>query len=219
LKVCRLLKQLPFLPDPATELGPCYVSENGSSKLNPYSWNEATNLLFLSQPLGVGFSYQDQVVGVIDDHTLFPVNSTTPDGRYSDADPYRFDTTERSAEAAWEVLQAFIQELPSFDETVKSRNFNLWTESYGGHYGPGFFSYFYDQNLLIQNGSTSGVELNFHTLGIINGLINSEIQMPYYPEYAYKNQYGIQAINETVYNFSKMAYYFPGGTLTCRCRV
>lgn len=176
-------------------------------------------MLFLSQPIGVGFSYDDTVVGVMDPDTGLPVASTEPDGRYSDVDPYRFGTTQLSAVAVWEVLQGFIQELPCLDETVKSREFNLWTESYGGHYGPTFFSYFYDQNLLIQSGNVSGVELNFHTLGIINGIISPEIQMPYYPEFAYRNQYGIEAINESVYEFAKMAYYFPGGTSICHCLV
>lgn len=39
------------------ELGPCNVTENFTSQVNPYSWSEVSNLLFLSQPLGVGFSY------------------------------------------------------------------------------------------------------------------------------------------------------------------
>lgn len=97
------------------------------------------------------------------------------------------------------------------DATVKSRSFNLWTESYGGHWGPIFFKYFYDQNSLIRDGSLSGVELEMSTLGIINGLISEKIQMPQYPEFAYRNTYGIEGINETIYNFTKMALTIPGG--------
>ncbi|KAI1370173.1 peptidase [Hypoxylon crocopeplum] len=223
------------------ELGPCNVTHNGTSVVNPFAWNEVSNLLFLSQPLGVGFSYATKVTGVINQTTGLPVNSSTPDGRYSDVDPYRFDTTELAAKGTWEVLQGFIQNLPCLDETVKSRNFNLWTESYGGHYGPTFFRYFYEQNALIQNGSVPGVELTFHTLGIINGIISERIQAPYYPELAcfprplsafqawsdtgkpkmhlitnsfytpVKNTYGIPAINQSIYEYMKMNYYFPGG--------
>ncbi|KAI0123951.1 putative carboxypeptidase S1 [Xylariales sp. AK1849] len=195
------------------ELGPCNVTSNYTTAVNPFSWNEASNLLFLSQPLGVGLSYADEVVGVVNQTTGFPQPSDDPDGRYSNVDPYRFDTSALAAIGTWEVLQGFIENLPSLDETVGSRSFNLWTESYGGHYGPAFFKYFYDQNALIKNGSIPGVELELHTLGIINGIISSRIQMPYYPEFAYKNTYGIEALNETIYNFTKMVLSIPGGCL------
>lgn len=39
------------------ELGPCNVSEDLQTHLNPYAWNEISNMLFLSQPIGTGFSY------------------------------------------------------------------------------------------------------------------------------------------------------------------
>jgi len=41
----------------ATELGPCNVTENLTTQLNPYAFNEVSNMIFLSQPVGVGFSY------------------------------------------------------------------------------------------------------------------------------------------------------------------
>lgn len=168
-------------------------------------------MLFLSQPIGVGFSYETKVVGVVDENTGLPVNSSRPDGRYSDVNPLRFDTTQLAAVGTWEVLQAFLNELPHLDSKVKSRSFNLWTESYGGHYGPAFYKYFYDQNELIKNGSAKGVELNMHTLGIINGIISASIQTPYYPEFAVNNTYGIKAVNDTIYTFMKMNWEFPDG--------
>ncbi|KAI1162958.1 Alpha/Beta hydrolase protein [Nemania serpens] len=194
------------------ELGPCSVAANESTSiLNPYAWNEVSNMLFLSQPIGVGFSYETKVVGVVDRKTGLPVNSSHPDGRYSDVNGYRFDTTQLAAVGTWEVLQALLKELPRLDKRVKSRSFNLWTESYGGHYGPAFYKYFYDQNELIKNRTAKGVELNMHTLGIINGITSASIQMPYYPEFAAHNTYGIKAVNETIYNFMKMSWEFPGG--------
>ena len=88
---------------------------------------------------------------------------------------------------------------------------SLFTESYGGHYGPGFYNYFYQQNEAIRNGSTKGVELQMDTLGIINGIIDEQIQGPYYPEFAVNNTYGIKSINDTVYTFMKQAFYYPSG--------
>lgn len=92
--------------------------------------------------------------------------------------------------------------IPKFDTKIGiPREFNLFTESYGGHYGPAFFNYFYNQNLKIENGSMPGYPLNFNSLGIINGIIDEyagnmshlvelsltltrSVQAGYYPEFS-----------------------------------
>lgn len=87
------------------------------------------------------------------------------------------DTTELAAHATWEVVQAFLGGLPQLDSAIKSKDFSLWTESYGGHYGPAFFNHFYEQNQKIVNGTVDGIELVFNSLGIINGIIDEAIQV------------------------------------------
>ena len=116
-----------------------------------------------------------------------------------------------AAIGAYHVLQGFLSNLPQLDGQVASRSFNLWTESYGGHYGPSFYNYFYDQNQAIANGSAQGVQLEMHTLGIGNGIYDEGIQAGYYPEFAVKNTYGIKAVNDTIYNFMKLSNTIDGG--------
>lgn len=118
-----------------------------------------------------------------------------------------------AARAAWEVLQGFYSALPQLDSKVQSKQFNLFTESYGGHYGPAFFDYFEQQNQAIANGSSTGKYFNFGALGIINGIIDEAIQVPYYPVMANNNTYGIKALNDTVFNYVNFALNMPNGCL------
>ncbi|KAF2154004.1 peptidase S10, serine carboxypeptidase [Myriangium duriaei CBS 260.36] len=197
------------------ELGPCNVTEDIKAQVNPYSFNEVSNLLFISQPVGVGFSYGEKALGSLNPVTgSFQDASQAPaNGRYPVIDAVKVDTTDLAAQAVWEVLQGFLGALPQLDNKVGIKDFNLFTESYGGHYGPAFFNYFYDQNQAIQNGSTNGTQLNFNSLGVINGIIDEATQAPYYPEFAVHNTYGIESVNQTVYDYMKFALNMPNGCL------
>ncbi|MCJ1426652.1 hypothetical protein MMC29_004555 [Sticta canariensis] len=199
------------------ELGPCNITEDLKTELNPYAWNEVSNLLFLSQPLGVGFSYSEEEAGSLNPFTGEQEDASYGvDGRYPVINATKLSTTELSAVAAWHVLQGFVDALPQLNSRVgnNEKTFHLWTESYGGHYGPAFYKYFYEQNELIRNGSVKGIPLIFDTLGIINGIVDQAIQAPYYPEFANHNTYGIKAVNDTVYDYMKFACFFDGGCLT-----
>lgn len=86
--------------------------------------------------------------------------------------------------------------------------FSIWSESYGGHYGPTFSDFFESQNELIANGTldSSSVLLHLETVGIVNGCLDILTQMPLYPVMAFNNTYGLQIINETTYQTAMDAW-------------
>lgn len=171
-------------------------------------------MLFISQPLGVGFSYSEEQAGTLNPYTGEQENATFGgvDGRYPHIDADLLSTTDLAAAATWHILQGFLDALPQLDaKASKSKLFNLWTESYGGHYGPAFFDYFRKHNEAIAVGTEKGIHLTMDTLGIGNGIINEAIQVSQYPEFAVNNTYGIKAVNDTVYNYMKFANEMPGG--------
>ncbi|KAL1795765.1 hypothetical protein ACET3X_005989 [Alternaria dauci] len=186
------------------ENGPCMIDDNLTAVYNPYSWNNVSNMLYISQPVGTGFSYQKQGVGSFNPFS----------------EDFHYNSSEWPATGRWplyHVFQALLATVPKFDAKIgdlnAAREFNLFTESYGGHYGPAFFSYFYNQNLKIENGSMPGYPLNFNSLGIINGIIDESIQAEHYPEFAVNNTYGIKAYNDTVYSYAKFANNMFNGCL------
>ncbi|KAG7444067.1 alpha/beta-hydrolase [Guyanagaster necrorhizus] len=142
------------------ELGPCRITNDSSTVvLNPYSWNTNANLLFIDQPVGVGFSYGTLDVG----------------------------TSQEAADDVWTFLQIFFSD--SKFASLLDRDLAIWTESYGGHYGPTFAAYFLSQNEAIASRTISGLTLNLKVLGVGDGLTDPLSQYPGYITYAASNPY------------------------------
>lgn len=51
------------------ENGPCGVDINGDVFSNPFSWSNASNMIYIDQPTQVGFSYSIPVPGYVDPNT------------------------------------------------------------------------------------------------------------------------------------------------------
>ncbi|KAJ5203358.1 Alpha/Beta hydrolase protein [Penicillium cf. viridicatum] len=187
------------------ELGPCTVTENITTVLRDHSWSQVSNLLFLSQPVGTGFSYSTKEVGALDPTylTVEPMSDKSQQGRWSIIEPTDIDTSRLAAASAWELLQAFYTALPTLDPEVGSVDFHLWTESFGGHWGPSFSTHFIEENDKLDNDGKKGVKLNFKSLGIVNGIIDEPTQTKYLLEFTHKNTYGVKLINDTVYDHGK----------------
>ena len=111
------------------------------------------------------------------------------------------NTTQNAARALWHFTQTWFQEFPDYKPNNDA--ISIFTESYGGRYGPAFTAFFEEQNMRIANGTISekgdSFVIHLDTLGIINGCVDflsqelASLSMPY------NNTYGIQAINESSY--------------------
>ncbi|KZV90898.1 hypothetical protein EXIGLDRAFT_719842 [Exidia glandulosa HHB12029] len=99
------------------ELGPCKVTEGGlNTTSNPHSWTNNFNMIFLDQPVDVGYSYR------------------TGGGSVS--------TTPVAAVDVWAFLQLFLARFPQYANTP----FHLAAESYGGTYAPHIASVIHKRN-------------------------------------------------------------------------
>lgn len=101
----------------------------------------------------------------------------------------------------------------------------LWVERLTARYlcRPKFFAFFEEQNELRRQGKLSKnetVELHLESLGIINGCVDMDIQVPYYPIYANSNPYGIQVMNDTQRDAALDEFYKVGGCkdMIAECR-
>ncbi|KAI0073558.1 alpha/beta-hydrolase [Panus rudis PR-1116 ss-1] len=164
------------------ENGPCLVNPDQSSTvINPFSWNNISNMIYIDQPIGTGFS-----------HGTITVNST-----FAAAPP------------VWKVFQILF-ESPQFSK-FESREFVFATESYGGHYGPEFVTYFDQQNALIEEGKLRGEKIVVSALMINNGWFDPLLQNQAYVDFAtFAPGYG-QLQNDTVIAQLNEAYFGKGG--------
>ncbi|KAJ0408978.1 hypothetical protein P43SY_002857 [Pythium insidiosum] len=88
------------------ENGPCSIKDDLSLERNPYSWNERANIMWIDQPIGVGFSYGDKS---------------------------EYDSTEKEVgDDMFHFLQSFFKAHPEY----QAQPFYVFGESYGGHYVP-----------------------------------------------------------------------------------
>ena len=231
------------------EVGPCQVVEIDIGKLGTeareWGWDRSSNIVFIDQPVQVGFSYDvltNASLNLIDDVLSYPAASkpiTQPsytflNGTFGSGNSNNSASTSQvAAQAVWHFLQAFLGIFPQYNPAISpdgvvvsgTTGINLFTESYGGKYGPAIGSFLASQNALRRTDPTmlnSTLEITLATLGIMNGWIDLLTQTPYYPRFAYNNTYGISAISQVQELNALSAYSGVNGceqlTLTCRAQ-
>ena len=82
------------------EMGPCRITNDSKTvTLNPNAWNNEANMLYIDQPVGVGFSHGTTTVG----------------------------TSQAAASDVWKFLQIFFAD--SRFSKYSTNKLALWTES------------------------------------------------------------------------------------------
>lgn len=108
------------------ENGPCSVNEDSKgTTLNPWSWNNNVNMLYIDQPVQAGFSYDSLVNGTINElvspFAVTPIGSNTsmipsynstflPGTFASQNNATTANTTRDAALAIWHFMQTWTQE-------------------------------------------------------------------------------------------------------------
>ncbi|KAK2380228.1 serine carboxypeptidase [Trifolium repens] len=93
------------------ENGPFLIANNLSLVWNDYGWDKASNILFIDQPIGTGFSYSNDVNDIPQDETGVSID-------------------------LYDFLQEFFKQHPEF---IKN-DFYITGESYAGHFAPALAS-------------------------------------------------------------------------------
>lgn len=147
------------------ELGPCNIANDGkNTTFNPYSWTNDANVIFLDQPVNVGYSYADDGTTV----------STSP---VAGKDVYAF-------------LELFLNRFPEYSKAP----FHIAAESYGGTYAPNFATVIHQNNKqlgLVPNPSVK--HINLESVILANGLSDPYIQMAAIPDYVCDGPFPVYA--------------------------
>ncbi|KAF5384232.1 hypothetical protein D9615_003476 [Tricholomella constricta] len=146
-----------------------------------HSWNNLSNMIYIDQPIGTGFSFGTDTV----------------------------NSTQAAAPFVWKAFQILF-ESQQFSK-YQTREFIFATESYGGHYGPSFVTYFDEQNTKIRNGSLQGEEIVVSALMINNGWYDPLIQNKAYVDFATNAPGYGQLQSDAVLEKLNKSYFEPNG--------
>jgi len=144
------------------ELGPCQIANETSVTYNKHSWNSHTNILFLDQPVNVGYSYSD--------------------------DGSKVDRSAAAGEDVYAFFQLFFSRFPKYSKAP----FHMAAESYGGTYAPNAASIFHKKNKELALAPVPGlIKVNLASVILANGLTDPYEQMASIPDWACDGPYAV----------------------------
>ncbi|KAF7795558.1 hypothetical protein EIP86_006720 [Pleurotus ostreatoroseus] len=145
------------------ELGPCRIADGGkNTTFNDLSWTSYSNMIFLDQPVNVGYSYSD--------------------------DGSTVNTSPVAAEDVYAFLELFLDRYPQYADAP----FHLAAESYGGTYAPNIASTIYNKNKEVALRPVPRVKkINLASVILANGITDPYTQMASVPEFACDGPYAV----------------------------
>ncbi|PHH72159.1 hypothetical protein CDD80_4738 [Ophiocordyceps camponoti-rufipedis] len=213
------------------EVGPCTLDKDLKQTPNPNSWNKKHNMLFIDQPLHVGFSHDTPTKGFLNvtngqiiipnEKKKVPEGNEIVPGTFSSQDrASTANTTTNAARHFWNFMQVFKRDF--LKDHPSNNKLSIWGESYGGQYAPIFARFIQDRNVEVNQASNDSqlndsepIELS--TVGVMNGCVDEQTQALSRSEFAFnQNTYGIQHISQGLRDLSAKLFYDLSG---CRDKL
>lgn len=182
--------------------------------INPWSFNNYVNMLYIDQPVQSGFSYDILANGTFDleqlqitpedfgpgSSSLPATNASFGVGTYSSQSFANVtNTTGTSARALWHFSEHWFSSFPEYN--TSSNKLGIWGNSYGGFWAPETATVL-SKNLkaLPPKHPLKSKNLTVDTLGITNGCMDFLYAMDGFPDFAYNNTYDVHFLPEDVYH-------------------
>lgn len=145
------------------ELGPCNIANEGANTtFNPHGWNAHANMIFLDQPINVGYSYSE-------------------DGSTADSSPV-------AGKDVYAFMELFLNRFPEYS----TQPFHVAAESYGGTYVPNIANVIYTENQQIHLSPNAGlIKINLASVMMGNGMTDNYVQMASIPDFLCEGPYPI----------------------------
>lgn len=213
----------------ANDGGPCIVNfDSNSTHENPWALTANSNMLFIDQPVGSGYSYDTLINSTMNLISLEAISIVPFEDYKGDVPPQNetfyygtlpsqstkkvANSTQIAAETVWHFSQAWFSEFPHW-KTIDKR-INLWGNSYGGFWTTFTGAEILAQNAKIEKGELPGGQiLHLDTLGFTNGCFDMMYQLQAYTEFLYNNTYDYQLISKKVFDQTQHELTKKGGCL------
>ncbi|KAI8904851.1 Alpha/Beta hydrolase protein [Gorgonomyces haynaldii] len=143
------------------ELGPCRVDKGGqNTTVNPHSWNSKANIIFLDQPVNVGFSYSEGS---------------------------KVSNSDQAAQDVYAFLQLFLSTYPKYSKLPFTVSGESYAGHYIPAIGHEISE---QNSNIRKSNPHSLSHINLYSLAIGNGLTDPKVQYEFYPDMACDTKYG-----------------------------